>query len=411
MNLTKISSSQIDYILVFLMVVMSAGVSFLGATIFRFFLLLFVLSVILLRKKPLNLRNFKFIILFYLVWCAGVLLTFDVNLVHSGQLFTYLSFFTLVIASYYAVVALNNYFSTYIKVMYHLAIISFFFYALQLVNLDLLVTILRSFDGITSIFNDEISRPSIVIFTYGTDAGISLRNYGFATEPGEYSVFLILAMIFQVSLNNFKIDKIVMVLAIATLTTISTAGYIGLVVLLFYVLINNDYNINKLLLIIIGVPLILLILNLDFVSHKVTEAIEQETIKYELAYNERITPGRFGSLLLDFNDFKNNPIIGYGVHTETRYVNYGGVEQQRTNGVSDYLVKFGIMGFLIMLYNFYRTFKKTGIARSGRNSIIIITSIMTVTFSQVILATPFFLALQFYHFKVKKMDNKIQNYE
>ncbi len=401
MSLTTIKSTQIDYIVVFLMVVMSAGASFLGEPVFRLFLLFTVFGVIVLRRKSIKLRNFKFLLLFYVIWAASVFLYFDINFLATGQLFTYLSFFTLVIASYYATVALNDFFKTYVKVIYHLAIISFFFFAIQIVNVDLLISIVRSFDGITSLFKDDVTRPSIILYTYAVDSDIIFRNYGFATEPGEFSVFLILALMLQVSFNEFKIDRIVIILIVAILSTTSTAGYIGLILFIIYVLMNKKFTYSKLWFSILAIPAILIITNQEFVSEKVSEAWERESISYVEAHQERITPGRIGSLLLDIEDFKKNPIIGYGVHQETRYINYGGVEQQRTNGVTDYLVKFGIFGFIIMLYNFHRTFMLTGIADTNRNAIILISSILAVAFAQVILATPIFLALQFYHFQSK----------
>ena len=386
------------------MIVMSAGVSFLGATIFRLMLLFLVLLVILHREKPVNLYNYKYNLLFYIIWAIAVFFYFDIDLISSGQLLTYSSFFALIIASYYATVALDDFFKTYVKVIYHLSVISFFFYAIQLTHLDLLVSILRSFDGLNLLFKQEVSRPSIIIFTYATEGGVSLRNYGFATEPGEFSVFLILALMLHVTLNNFKIDKIIKVLILALLTTFSTSGYLGLVIFIAYVLLNKRFVYNKFWFAILALPAILLILNQNFVIDKITERSARDVVLYERAYEERITPGRIGSLLLDVQDFNMNPLVGYGVHNSTRYANYGGIEQQRSNGISDYLVRFGIVGFLIMVYNFYCTFhslSSLSVARKKRNIYLIILAIFTVTFSQVILTSPIFLAIQFYHFQVK----------
>ncbi len=436
----------IDYLIVFLMVVMSAGVSFLGVTIFRFFLLMLAMGALYFRTGKLGInRKFFFLIIFYLLWLTAVFWYFEINVFYSSQTLTYLSFFTLLLGAYYAVMVVNDFFRTYVKVIYHLCLIGFVFYPIQLIDLDLLLKILRSFDPVYSLFRDGmVIRPSIVIFSYPADAGVTIRNSGFATEPGEFSVFLIMALMIHTTLNQFKVDRTTVVLFIATLTTMSTSGYIGLAIFFVYYFMNTfstsgwfiNFRFDKYILALViavligvsisvylaiglyvvyiayiyltkevrfpvflgmlGIPVVVLILNLDFVSDKITEAIEKETGRYEQAEDRRITPGRFGSLMLDMKDFQKNPVIGYGVSIQTRYINYGGVEQQRTNGVSDYLVKFGIIGFIIMLVNLYFTFRLFGKHNKG-STLFLILALLAVTFSQMILATPFFLGLQYYH--------------
>lgn len=444
----NMNARWIDYLIVFLMVVMSAGVSFLGATIFRFFLLALAVIVLFFRTGKVGMNNyFVYLMVFYFVWLATIFWYFDINPLYSSQTLTYLSFFTLMLSAYYSVMAVNDFFRTYVKVIYHLCLIGFVFYPIQLIDLDLLLKILRSFDPIYSLFRGgTVIRPSIVFVSYPADAGAIIRNSGFATEPGELSVFLIMALMIHSTLNRFKIDRITVVLCIATLTTMSTSGYIGLAIFFVYYFVNTlstpdwflSFRLDKYIIALIvavliaasisvylgiglyliyiicifllkevrfpvflgmlGIPVIVLILNLDFVSDKISTAIEKDTERYGRAEQMRITPGRFGSLLLDMNDFKKNPVIGYGAAIQTRYINYGGIEQQRTNGLSDYLVRFGLIGFIIMIINLYLTFRLFKENHNKGSTLFFFLALFTVIFSQVILATPFFLGLQYYHF-------------
>ncbi len=457
----NMNARWLDYLIVFLMVVMSAGVSFLGATIFRFFLLIFAIGVLYFRTGKLGInRNFFFLIFYYLLWVTAVFWYFEINVFYSSQTLTYLSFFTLLLGAYYAVMAVNDFFRTYVKVIYHLCLIGFVFYPIQLIDLDLLLKILRSFDPVYGLFRGGIVlRPSIVVFSYPADIGATIRNSGFATEPGELSVFVIMALVIHFTINHFKIDRITIVLVIAILTTMSTSGYIGLAVFFVYFFVNilsngellKELRLGKYVLVLVisvliglsislylaitlyaiyvlliyiqkeiripvllgmlGIPLIVIILNLDFVSDKVIAAVEKDSERYERAEQQRITPGRFGSLLLDLNDFRENPLIGYGISIETRYINYGGIEQQRTNGLSDYLVKFGLFGFMIMVINLYLTCKLFRTNFNKGSPYFIILSLFMVTFSQVILATPLFLGLQYYHFDHYNVTNQQCSYE
>ncbi len=444
----NMNARWIDYIIVFLMVVMSAGVSFLGATIFRFFLLIMAMGVLYFRTgKPGINKRFLFLFVYYLLWVTAIFWYFEINVLYSNQLFTYFSFFTLLLCAYYSVLAVNDFFRVYVKIIYYLCIVSFVFYPIQLLNLDILLKILRTFDPIYSIFRGGIVlRPSIVLFSYPADIGVTIRNSGFATEPGEFCVFLITALMMHITLNGFKIDRIIIVLFAATLTTLSTSGYIGLAILFVYYFINTlssytwlkNFRIGNFILMLIisilvgisvsvyaasvlytiyvlfiyikkevrlpvfmgmlGIPVIIIIMSLDFVTEKVMAAIEKDSERYERAEQQRITPGRFGSMLLDMNDFLKNPIVGYGVPIQTRYINYGGIEQQRTNGLSDYLVRFGMFGFIIMIINLYLTFRLFRNNHNKGSILFFLLAFFIVTFSQVILATPFFLGLQYYHF-------------
>jgi hypothetical protein len=160
-------------------------------------------------------------------------------------------------------------------------------------------------------------------------------------------------------------------------------------------------SLTKIALFLVAIPSILLILNQEFVLDKTREAWNRETVIYDRARNERITPGRIGSLILDIDDFQKNPIIGYGLHVSTRYHNFGRIEQQRTNGLTDYLVKFGLIGFLIMVYNFYKTFSLLIKPNGKENVLIFIFALFLTVFAQVVLVTPIFFALQFYHLQFR----------
>ncbi|MFW9949790.1 MAG: hypothetical protein ACFFKA_06660 [Candidatus Thorarchaeota archaeon] len=60
-------------------------------------------------------------------------------------------------------------------------------------------------------------------------------------------------------------------------------------------------------------------------------------------------PQRFASFVVALRDFKENPIFGYGGHTEGMYVNQIGANLSTISGIGNLLAKFGLIGFLFFI--------------------------------------------------------------
>ncbi|HEV7230304.1 MAG TPA: hypothetical protein VGO45_03185, partial [Bacteroidia bacterium] len=115
------------------------------------------------------------------------------------------------------------------------------------------------------------------------------------------------------------------------------------------------------------------------------------------------TSSRFGSALVDFNDFLKSPFIGWG----RGVMRYGGrsftffsEDQHRNNSVTDVLATYGIFLFLFFFYNYYKSMKKLCL-QSGFNpnfAIYALLVILTLGFSQSIFLKPFFYSILFLQF-------------
>ena len=114
------------------------------------------------------------------------------------------------------------------------------------------------------------------------------------------------------------------------------------------------------------------------------------------------------SLILDMRDITNSPFVGLGLDESTRYVDfkqYGATN--RNNGVSDFLVKFGISGFLIYFLSMFYGTKKLilNLGRSKNFLSIFIILIFLLGFSEMYFQFPFFFALSLAPYIINYKNN------
>jgi hypothetical protein len=102
---------------------------------------------------------------------------------------------------------------------------------------------------------------------------------------------------------------------------------------------------------------------------------------------------------LDFRDFWKNPLFGAGVTNKTRFEMLGYEEDLiRTNGWSDFLVKFGLVGFLLYFIGFYKSAKiYLNKSSSQNNAIWFMVVIFTIGFSETYFYFPYFWALSLFY--------------
>ena len=90
-------------------------------------------------------------------------------------------------------------------------------------------------------------------------------------------------------------------------------------------------------------------LQTDFLYLKITNIYEQETIRYEdFGRESKQAFNRFGSLFVDLEDIKSDPLFGKGLTDDIRFYQHSNFS--RSNSISDFAVKFGLIGFIFMFY-------------------------------------------------------------
>lgn len=233
---------------------------------------------------------------------------------------------------------------TYIKIIALLSLISIPFF------------ILNQF-GFYGIEIGEIK--SLILFTsFPKDEQIVVRSAGMFWEPGAYSGYLILALLF-IALKNRRFiigsyQKETLWIIIGLGTSQSTTGFmLFLLILMMYSLQN--YKWGRL----IVVPLFLLVATWAYTGLPfMKEKIEDQYNKSNEMSQGDISNSRFGSLNMDMEYIKSQPIIGNGLDNRTRYRFHPeispGEDIGNGNGMSNFVACWGIPFFLFWFYCVYQ---------------------------------------------------------
>ena len=223
------------------------------------------------------------------------------------------------------------------------------------------------------------------------------RNSGFMWEPGGFAAILAIGIYLNSIFSEFRFNKRFVVMSIAMFTTFSTAGYILYMILIAFYMYNTNVKYF-----VLTAPIAILLgyflLNSDIVKGKIEERFQSrnKTINNLETYSQErkaISIGRFGSLIVDINDLADHPIIGYGLQAEERTNNLY-IDMVRVNGFSDYLVKFGLVGTILMLFNLRKIESLLKRSYYFRGLFILPGIVLLLSFSNPLLITPLFFGFQ-----------------
>ncbi len=287
----------------------------------------------------------------------------------------------------------------YVNVIYFFSIVSFIFFIPSALSPNIFKFFVRQVcPYFTPVFAHVINiyenRPTILIFTF--DSAIpDFRNPGPFWEQGAFAIFLVIALLFNLMLENKMWTKKSIILSITLLSTLSTSGYIAYFVLLISYYLLHESFIKKLIFIGVTIPLaITLYFSLDFLSAK---------IENNIAVSSDDTSSRFGSALADLKEFSTSPLIGWGRGS----MRYGGKKvkeytaaNHRNNGVTGLLATFGIFIFIFFFYNYYTGLRYATISNGLHPSYAFfsLVVILLLGFSQTIFQYSFFYSIMFIQF-------------
>jgi len=297
----------------------------------------------------------------------------------------------------------KDFFKYYVDIVYKLALISLPLYAMQLLDYDLMKSIIGIIEHNISFLDYREDWYENLFFFTLNDNGM-YRNSGFAWEPKGFGTFLTLAFLFNLFLNRFKLfDRKNIIFLIAIITTLSTSTYsIFLLTVLPFYLYNKNVS-YKIIASIIVFPIIFVVfIQLDFMEKKIIKEYkttdEYVNFQYDRSYKGvSRSLGRFGSMALDFHDVKKEPILGYGSYSDKRTMySLGGVKLVRVSGLSDWMAKFGFLGLFIMIWLYFKSFKRISKQFKFKGYFFISLSVLATSFASAILLTPMYLSLMIY---------------
>ena len=393
-----------NYIIVLLMLFISAKSNVLVHSYF-FTISAFSFSLLIFLYKGLKVdRQFLYFSIIYFF----VSFTYYFIFSYVDLLYVFYYFILLLYGYINIKIVKYDFFKIYHDIVYYLSLISIPFFILQLIDLELTFKFVGLIqNNISFLSNNDNYFANNFLFTIDKLGG-TLRNSGFAWEPKGFSNFLILAIVFNTVLYNFTINRKIIVFVIALFTTFSTVGYFILCTcFVMYLFINKSLNRIYSIIFLIFAVFVLFIGN-DFIIEKIRYEMFDVETQINKVYDKRKfdkrSLGRFGSLIIDYNDFIKHPITGYGIQrrgtdkiqlrTQSKY-NY--TKLVRVNGFSDRLATFGILGMLFYIFSIYLSFKKYLTYHNYKGQFIILIIFLMIEFATNLLTDPFWMVFLFLH--------------
>jgi hypothetical protein len=295
----------------------------------------------------------------------------------------------------YFVVKLLNYkfMDIYIKILYFITLVSFFFYLLLFIPGATNFIITKFTPYFQPVFKVSdifyIYTPNIIIYNYNPDHYVFYRNCGPFWESGGFAIYLVIALIFNTYATGRLAEKKNIVFAIGILTTVSTAGYLALFFFVFgYYLLSSNVRFKVLYIILFAMIAVPLYLRLDFLNRKILASVNMA---------ETTTTSRFGSALADLKLVTARPFIGYGRKMENRYGTTLFIRDlmHRNNGVTNLLTSYGLPMFIIYFVWYYMSFRNLDRLYKNKAAIVFLFTIIILGFSQRIFTYPFFYSFLF----------------
>jgi hypothetical protein len=381
---------------------MLSGNHFIKVTVTYELLYMLFLPYLVLRLmkegKPLIERNGIIIFGVFLALYAFHALWFS-----SLPLVTILGFYIRLYIGYAIIRLVPDFPLLVVRVMFYICIPGLIIWLLA--RMGLFSPIFSMMEPQVIRFDDDVYM--IGVHTFFTDRqGHVGRNAGMFWEPGAFAGYINLALLFLSLFKNCfskeEYRKYLLVLLVALLTTMSTAGYVGapIALLLGYKFRpkNKRHGSYKIFLSFLILTLCLVaasyvVNNVEFLGDKLNSQIEEAQ---GLESDEvGVETSRFATVLFDWYYFEKSPIFGNGIEQKVRY-RFHDMDKafgKHANALTDFLATYGIIGMMAFCVSMF-----SGFYSLTRNALISLGSlffIMMSLFSNPFLNYPLYLGLLF----------------
>ncbi|MEP2056156.1 MAG: hypothetical protein ABJJ05_00025 [Maribacter litoralis] len=349
---------NIYYLVVLLFLLFSSKANFLVDYNSAWFGLEVFMIIVAFKLKKVQKRDVQFFLTSLVVYFLYIAIRFKLNKLPADYFTSdVFYFFKFVFTAYLFCVILREKALYYlVKVISHLAIVSLVFYSLQMFQNGAIVKAIgTTFESLT-VDDQSFRYTNFIFFTF--DDIHYYRNSGFCWEPGAFGSFLTLALMFNFFINDFKLNKEALIITLAILTTVSTTAYLGVFLLFFlrYRVLNKG---SKITIVMFAIIFALAIPNVPFLGEKIVEIYEQDiqdlkeleqlSVYYE--DEERQIPlNRFASVIFLYEQFNWKLLLGVSNQYDEYYIDEYNVNI--SNGIMDFLTKFGVVGLFVLLYRY-----------------------------------------------------------
>ena len=392
-----------DYIITLLFLLLSSSANVIAHNDYAWFAILVLMFIYALVKKVVFARDIKVFGLFALIYLVYVVardfLVTGLEMKYLISDFLFLPKYCL-LAFIYCIIMKEKILDNVVKVVVHLTIIDLFIYFFQLIG----------FADTIYAFSESLNLPkaneipgftNFIIFSF-TKGLHDYRNSGFVWEPGAYGCFLILTLLFNFFRNKFTFDWKAYILIVAIITTFSTTNYLALFILLFMVYRYRVPKVN--LWVILMIPaFVILVITVPFLGQKIADIYNddidglnhmRDISKYNLKHNSQIPLNRFASMIYLYDNIGANLILGLSNKYDEIIDKVYNVNI--SNGIFDFLSKFGVVGLFYLVYGYARFCKK--FLKRNEYVVYAILIFLVMSFGEPILFLPLFLTFMFLPF-------------
>jgi hypothetical protein len=392
-----------EFLLMFILLALS-GNPFFIQKLPVFITLSSVVSIYYLLRnynKTLYYRTF-FIFLFFMGYEVLHALMFQLDYTA-----TIVKLFMILLFSFTVVNMLRTRFvEVFIQTLFVISIISFFFTALCYVP-----TVGRAlYNAAEAIFPLQkdfkgYSTPTLIIYTFFPEFFSGkfsyTRNPAIFWEGGAFAVFLNLALYLKYYTRNIRsysdlFDRQSVVFMVAILTTVSTMGFLSMVTILSFYTIQLKSNLKYLFMMLVFLSASIAFFSLDFLGEKVEKQLSVSGIENN----------RFGSALMDLEDFSDRPLLGWSRRIEVLFqTKVYDARSHRPNGLTNFLRSYGLVYFAVYFYLVYTSFRSVGkFYNTNKTSLAVLGILLLwiVSFSELIFDLAFLKSLVFLHMVYKK---------
>lgn len=331
------------------------------------------------------------------LWIMAALILAQSITFDGIQASTFSYFLRFVTLALCAVILYPNLKYMYVKLMFYICAIALGIWVIDMLIPpvhSLLLQIGNSLPELRSQdFLEDTSNPGRSLYIYNVSSVGSPRNSGPFWEPGVFAIFSILALCINVFNGDKLFSKTNLIFIGSVLSTISTTGYVALLLLFVCYLFLYRKGVLLKLLSIITLPFLIYgAFSLDFMAEKISN---QMTDSDTLAFS------RFGAMIYHWEKIQQSPLIGFGIAKtpETKMdIIMQGMGYDHTvspNGISIMAVIWGIPFAVFYFLCIYKSMRSVII--TNRKALLLSAFLVTLTtlFSQDLTNRNFFYMFLF----------------
>lgn len=384
------------------------------------FLLPIILTIILLDRNKVRFDD-KRLIRICLLFALWIVLLFTNKSYYGNEQYSYYFFlyYSIIVAYIHVQVFGKKMLPLYENIMMKLCLLSLVFWGIYIIYPST-AAFFKSFpeagQGHHIFYLYKWTDPSvreIQSYNYGI-----LRNAGCSWEPGRFSIMVLLALYCNLARCGIKFigNWSGIILLLALLSTQSTTGLLGAIVL-YSIFAFKKFDLQYIIaFLIFVVPVSYQLISLDFMGEKIEEQLDLDAslkkINSSVDYVNKVKESneyvgslaRFPSMYFEIINIEHDPLLGYGRNDGKSYFS------QRisgnfvlTSGLLKIFGQYGIPLGLILYLILYRSSAALGRIFKVRKFALFAIFLISLT-SYTIFITPVFMAFWFYGLFRKEED-------